>query len=147
MPPLHTQEEESLFLHAYGLNHNYRVVAVYPPTPYTTAQDWTITNRGKGRFAIHQTLDGVDRYLTGQDNNDPTGQAHNGIHVFALPQDPNFERQTWRIEPRARVEGYLSLGQSGDSLSPDLQDSIYIQPEDGYLGGHTSSSSSGRKTL
>jgi hypothetical protein len=127
MPRLHTLDVEQLFLHAYGANHHFRVVAVFPPAPFSAAQDWTITDRGNGRFAIHLALDGVERYLTGEDQG--------GFHVFTAPQDPDFDRQTWRRD-QGPVDGLISLGKSGRFLQADSDGDLFIEPDDGGLRGY-----------
>jgi hypothetical protein len=101
-------------------SQNFRVVVFQIPP--NSAQNWTVTDRGNGRYAIStDDVDGTERYLT--------GEANGGFHVYALPQEPDFERQTWRRDQGAVGGlGLISLGKR-QILSADCGDSVAIEPD------------------
>jgi hypothetical protein len=118
MPKFRTLNAGSNFLRAYGPAHDFRVVALSDSV--AAAQNWTVTDRGNGRFALHLEMDGVDRYLT--------AEGDSGFHVFTAPRDPNFNRQTWRSD-QGNTTNLISLGTSGRFLQADVDGQIVIQPD------------------
>jgi hypothetical protein len=101
--------EGDAFLHALAPGHNSRVVALYRNAPdFNGAQEWTVTDRGDGRFTFHLDVGGSEHYLTAEAD---------GHYVFTQPQDPNFNRQTWRRDQGA--PGTIALGTSGRFLQGD----------------------------
>jgi hypothetical protein len=120
MPKIKTLDAGNNFLHAYGSEHEFRVVALAIPAPFTAAQDWTIVDRGNGRFALRLEMGGIDRYLTAEGNG--------GTHVFTRPKDSNFTRQTWRGD-QSSTTNRISLGKSGRFLQADVDGQILIQPD------------------
>ena len=71
----------------------------------------TITNRGKGRFTLHQIIGGIERYLT--------AEANGGTHVFTLPKNAGFNRQIWRAD-QGFTTNLISQGKSGRFLQADV---------------------------
>jgi hypothetical protein len=121
MPRLFPLDVDTMSLHALDSGQNFRVVVLQIPP--NTAQNWTVTNRGNGRYAIStDAVDGTERFLTGQSNG--------GSHLYALPQDPDFENQTWRRD-QGPVSGLISMGLSGRFLKGDCGDSVAIEPDNG----------------
>jgi hypothetical protein len=124
MAKIRTLSAGTNFLHAYGPNHEFRVVAL--AVNASEAQEWTITDRGSGRFTIHQSVNGTDRYLT--------AEVNGGTHVFAQPKIDDFDRQTWRNDQSASPNK-ISLGESGSFLQVDFDGLIIIEPDlDGPQG-------------
>jgi hypothetical protein len=119
MPRLFPLDVNVMSLHACDSGQNFRVV-ILQISP-ANAQNWTVTNRGNGRYAIStNAVDGTERFLT--------GQANGGPHLYALPQDPDFEFQTWRRDqgPAGFVDT-ISMGLSGRFLQGDCGDSLAIE--------------------
>jgi hypothetical protein len=118
MQTIFTIDSGNNFLHAYGSEHDFRVVAL--ANIFTTAQKWTVTDRGNGRFTIHRVVDGIKRYLT--------AEANGGTHVFTFPKNPGFNGQTWRTD-QFNTNNFISLGKSGRFLQADVAGLIVIQPD------------------
>lgn len=118
MPTIRTLDSGNNFLHAYSAGHDFRVVAL--ADIFATAQNWNVTNRGKGRFTLHQVIGGIERYLT--------AEANGGTHLFTLPKNPGFNRQIWRSD-QGFTTNLISLGKSGRFIQADVEGLIVIQPD------------------
>jgi hypothetical protein len=110
----------NVFLHAYGHDHNFRVVALQATAAFPE-QQWTVDALSSGRFLIHTQVEGADRYLT--------AETRNGRHVFTSPQDPHLIGQIWRGD-QGPFNGLVSLGKSGKFLQADDDGFIVCEPDD-----------------
>jgi hypothetical protein len=118
MPKIRTSDSGNNYLHAYDSGHDFRVVAL--ANNAQTAQNWTITDLGNGRYTLHQVIGGVNHYLT--------AEANYGTHVFVAPKSPSFNRQIWRKD-QGSTTNLISLAKSGRFLQADVDGLILIQPD------------------